>query len=176
MPKYQYDIDHEIGENNIQLLGMDVHNPVFFDYAVRGRHLDRAGRRRRHPRGRQGMDARTCTLAVQQQHRDYLRLLHPVRTHAVRPHSHRGAFGEARVRHAVVACDVVLGRCRYRAVVLGCGGAARLFLRVVGYASQRRCGNRRGATPGNERNDIPLGTTPLGRLRAYGAGARLLHV
>jgi len=33
MPKYPYDIDHEIGEDNIQLLGMDVHNPVFFGSA-----------------------------------------------------------------------------------------------------------------------------------------------
>tara|TARA_R110002096_G_scaffold154_14_gene827 strand:- start:5126 stop:6712 length:1587 start_codon:yes stop_codon:yes gene_type:complete len=34
MPEHQYDIDHEIGENNIQLLGMDVHNPVFFGSAL----------------------------------------------------------------------------------------------------------------------------------------------
>lgn len=34
MPEHQYDIDHEIGEDNIQLLGMDVHNPVFFGSAL----------------------------------------------------------------------------------------------------------------------------------------------
>ncbi len=34
MPKFVYDIDHEIGENNIQVLGMDVHNPVFFSSAI----------------------------------------------------------------------------------------------------------------------------------------------
>ncbi|MEM7613185.1 MAG: BCCT family transporter [Pseudomonadota bacterium] len=30
MPQHQYDIDHKIGDNNIQVMGMDVHNPVFF--------------------------------------------------------------------------------------------------------------------------------------------------
>ena len=34
MTKFHYDTNHEIGENNIQLLGMDVHNPVFFGSAV----------------------------------------------------------------------------------------------------------------------------------------------
>jgi BCCT family betaine/carnitine transporter len=28
--KFHYNIDHEIGENNIRLWGMDIHNPVFF--------------------------------------------------------------------------------------------------------------------------------------------------
>ena len=30
MTNFHYDIDHKIGEDNVQLLGMDVHNPVFF--------------------------------------------------------------------------------------------------------------------------------------------------
>ena len=34
MARFPYDIDHEIGENNVQLLGMDVHNPVFFSSAI----------------------------------------------------------------------------------------------------------------------------------------------
>ena len=34
MAKFTYDIDHEIGENNIRMLGMDVHNPVFFTSAI----------------------------------------------------------------------------------------------------------------------------------------------
>jgi len=34
MAKFTYDIDHEIGENNIRMLGMDVHNPVFFSSAI----------------------------------------------------------------------------------------------------------------------------------------------
>jgi BCCT family betaine/carnitine transporter len=32
--RFSYDIDHEIGENNVELLGMDVHNPVFFSSAI----------------------------------------------------------------------------------------------------------------------------------------------
>jgi BCCT family betaine/carnitine transporter len=32
--RFQYDIEHEIGENNVQMLGMDVHNPVFFSSAI----------------------------------------------------------------------------------------------------------------------------------------------
>jgi BCCT family betaine/carnitine transporter len=31
---FQYDIDHEIGENNIRLWGMDIHNPVFFSSSI----------------------------------------------------------------------------------------------------------------------------------------------
>lgn len=34
MSRFPYDCDHEIGENNVQLLGMDVHNPVFFTSAL----------------------------------------------------------------------------------------------------------------------------------------------
>ena len=34
MPKRPYDTDHEIGEDNISLLGLDVHNPVFFISAL----------------------------------------------------------------------------------------------------------------------------------------------
>ena len=34
MARFPYDIDHEIGENNVQWLGMDVHNPVFFSSAI----------------------------------------------------------------------------------------------------------------------------------------------
>ena len=34
MARFPYDIDHEIGDNNVQLLGMDVHNPVFFTSAI----------------------------------------------------------------------------------------------------------------------------------------------
>ena len=34
MARFSYDIDHEIGENNVELLGMDVHNPVFFSSAI----------------------------------------------------------------------------------------------------------------------------------------------
>ena len=34
MARFPYDIEHEIGENNVQLLGMDVHNPVFFSSAI----------------------------------------------------------------------------------------------------------------------------------------------
>ena len=34
MSRFQYDIDHEIGENNVRMLGMDVHNPVFFSSAI----------------------------------------------------------------------------------------------------------------------------------------------
>lgn len=34
MTKFPYDTDHEVGENNVQLLGMDVHNPVFFSSAI----------------------------------------------------------------------------------------------------------------------------------------------
>ena len=34
MSRYAYDTDHEIGENNIRMLGMDVHNPVFFGSAI----------------------------------------------------------------------------------------------------------------------------------------------
>ena len=34
MSRFSYDIDHEIGENNVELLGMDVHNPVFFSSAI----------------------------------------------------------------------------------------------------------------------------------------------
>ena len=34
MAKFPYDIDHEIGENNIQMMGMDVHNRVFFSSAI----------------------------------------------------------------------------------------------------------------------------------------------
>ena len=34
MTKFHYDTDHEVGENNVQLLGMDVHNPVFFGSAI----------------------------------------------------------------------------------------------------------------------------------------------
>ena len=34
MTKFHYDTDHEVGENNVQLLGMDVHNPVFFGSAT----------------------------------------------------------------------------------------------------------------------------------------------
>jgi BCCT family betaine/carnitine transporter len=32
--KFEYDIDHEIGEDNVSLWGMDIHNPVFFVSAV----------------------------------------------------------------------------------------------------------------------------------------------
>ena len=28
------DLDHEIGENNVQMLGLDVHNPVFAISAI----------------------------------------------------------------------------------------------------------------------------------------------
>ena len=34
MARYTYDTDHEIGENNVRMLGMDVHNPVFFGSAL----------------------------------------------------------------------------------------------------------------------------------------------
>jgi BCCT family betaine/carnitine transporter len=34
MSRYAYDTEHEIGENNIRMLGMDVHNPVFFGSAL----------------------------------------------------------------------------------------------------------------------------------------------
>ena len=34
MSRFSYDIDHEIGENNVEMLGMDVHNPVFFGSAI----------------------------------------------------------------------------------------------------------------------------------------------
>jgi BCCT family betaine/carnitine transporter len=34
MTRFEYDIDHQIGENNIRLWGMDVHNPVFFFSAI----------------------------------------------------------------------------------------------------------------------------------------------
>ena len=34
MARFPYDIDHEVGENNVQMLGMDVHNPVFFSSAI----------------------------------------------------------------------------------------------------------------------------------------------
>ena len=34
MTRFHYDTDHEVGENNVQLLGMDVHNPVFFGSAI----------------------------------------------------------------------------------------------------------------------------------------------
>jgi len=34
LTKFHYDTDHEVGENNVQLLGMDVHNPVFFGSAI----------------------------------------------------------------------------------------------------------------------------------------------
>ena len=34
MTKFHYDIDHEIGENNIRMWGMDIHNPVFFFSAL----------------------------------------------------------------------------------------------------------------------------------------------
>lgn len=34
MARYPYDCDHEVGENNVQMLGMDVHNPVFFTSAL----------------------------------------------------------------------------------------------------------------------------------------------
>ena len=34
MSRFSYDIDHEIGENNVQVMGMDVHNPVFFTSAL----------------------------------------------------------------------------------------------------------------------------------------------
>ena len=34
MSNFQYDIDHEIGENNVSLWGMDIHNPVFFVSAI----------------------------------------------------------------------------------------------------------------------------------------------
>jgi BCCT family betaine/carnitine transporter len=32
--RFQYDSEHEIGENNVEVLGMDVHNPVFFSSAL----------------------------------------------------------------------------------------------------------------------------------------------
>ena len=34
MTRFPYDADHEIGEKNIQVLGLDVHNPVFFTSAL----------------------------------------------------------------------------------------------------------------------------------------------
>lgn len=34
MTSSRYETDHDVGEDNIQLLGMDVHNPVFFISAV----------------------------------------------------------------------------------------------------------------------------------------------
>ena len=34
MTRFHYDTSHEIGENNVQVLGMDVHNPVFFGSAI----------------------------------------------------------------------------------------------------------------------------------------------
>ena len=34
MTKFHYEIDYEIGEDNVRLLGMDVHNPVFFGSAI----------------------------------------------------------------------------------------------------------------------------------------------
>ena len=34
MSRHVYDTDHEIGDNNIRMLGMDVHNPVFFGSAI----------------------------------------------------------------------------------------------------------------------------------------------
>lgn len=34
MSRFSYDIDHQIGENNVEMLGMDVHNPVFFSSAI----------------------------------------------------------------------------------------------------------------------------------------------
>jgi len=34
LTRFHYDTDHEIGDNNVQLLGMDVHNPVFFGSAI----------------------------------------------------------------------------------------------------------------------------------------------
>ena len=34
MTKFHYDSDHEIGDNNVQLWGMDIHNPVFFFSAI----------------------------------------------------------------------------------------------------------------------------------------------
>jgi len=34
MPKFPYKTDHEIGEKNVQLFGLDLHNPVFFVSAL----------------------------------------------------------------------------------------------------------------------------------------------
>ena len=34
MSQHDYYTDHEIGDNNIRMLGMDVHNPVFFGSAI----------------------------------------------------------------------------------------------------------------------------------------------
>lgn len=34
MPRFPYETDHEVGEKNIQLFGLDVHNPVFFTSAL----------------------------------------------------------------------------------------------------------------------------------------------
>jgi BCCT family betaine/carnitine transporter len=34
MSIFHYETEHEIGEHNVQLLGMDVHNPVFFTSAI----------------------------------------------------------------------------------------------------------------------------------------------
>ena len=34
MPRFPYKTDHEVGEKNIQLLGLDLHNPVFFTSAL----------------------------------------------------------------------------------------------------------------------------------------------
>ena len=34
MPRFAYDTDHEVGEHNVRLLGLDVHNPVFFASAL----------------------------------------------------------------------------------------------------------------------------------------------
>ena len=34
MPRFRYKIDHSLGEKNIQFLGLDLHNPVFFTSAL----------------------------------------------------------------------------------------------------------------------------------------------
>jgi len=34
MPRFPYKIDHNLGEKNIQFLGLDLHNPVFFTSAL----------------------------------------------------------------------------------------------------------------------------------------------
>lgn len=34
MPRFPYKIDHSVGERNIQFLGLDLHNPVFFTSAL----------------------------------------------------------------------------------------------------------------------------------------------
>jgi len=34
MPRFPYETDHEVGEKNIQVLGLDLHNPVFFASAA----------------------------------------------------------------------------------------------------------------------------------------------